>query len=150
MKEPVVIDTSTLLNFILAGRLDILARLDTYSFFVPAGVIAEVKRRKEREDLIQGIHEEIIRVVFMTDQEVELSRNFQDSRNPPVLDAGEAACVSSAVTRRWKIAMDDRAGQRVIRNHIGRRYLLTTKSLLKMAWKKRIISKREMRNFPGI
>ncbi len=51
-REPVVVDSSTLFNFVKINRLDIFKKLKNYSFRIPYVVIKEFSKGQDRKRLV--------------------------------------------------------------------------------------------------
>jgi hypothetical protein len=55
--EPVIVDSSTLLNFVLTGSLDLLLDLPEFSFRIPPRVYAEIEPERGRELFLPAIEQ---------------------------------------------------------------------------------------------
>ncbi len=124
-KEPVIADTSSLLNFILTQRLELLLSLPGFSFRIPPRVYGEIKPGRGREELLASIEKGLLLVEPLTEEEMERSEALR-----PVLGAGEAAVVAIALTRGWKALLDDWPGQRTIKDAKGKEAYLTTQAVI--------------------
>lgn len=110
--EPVIVDSSSLLNFVLTGSLDLLLTLPGYSFRIPPRVYAEIEPEGGREALLPAIQQGRIRVEILTDEEMQTSEAFQVPTAQGVLDPGEAQVVAIAISRNWRALVDDKAAAR--------------------------------------
>lgn len=123
--EPVIADASSLLNFILTHRLDLLLSLPGFSFRIPPSVYAEIKPGRGREELLSAIEEGLILVEPLTDEEIGQSEALR-----PVLGLGEAAVVAITLARGWRALLDDWRGQRTIKDAKGKEAYLTTQAVI--------------------
>lgn len=124
--EPVIVDSSTLLNFILPGSLDLLLTLPGYSFRIPPRVYAGIEPERGREALLPEIEQGRIQVEILTDEEMEMSEALQAATREGGLDPGEAQVVAIAVSRGWRALVDDKAAQRILRSKRGEGSWTTT------------------------
>lgn len=100
-RSPIAVDTSVLLNFLKAGRLDILHAC-TARLVIPTEVRGEVRRPDQVAALADGrISEEPI----TSTAEVAL---FAQLAARGALGIGERAVIAIAATRGWDAALQDK------------------------------------------
>jgi predicted nucleic acid-binding protein len=128
--EPVIVDSSTLLNFVLTGTLELLLSLPTYSVRIPPRVYAEIEPGRGREALLPVIEQGRLRVEILTEDEMRASEGLQVATPQGALDPGEAQVVAVAVSRGWRALVDDKGAQRVLKSQTGERRWLTTPEVI--------------------
>jgi len=57
-----------------------------------------------------------------------------------MIHEGEAPVLAISINRKWKVAIDERAGKEIIRREIGEEYIIQTKNILLEAIRKQIIT----------
>jgi predicted nucleic acid-binding protein len=137
----VVVDTSVLINFCHADRLDLLGGIQRFEFVVPAEVHAEVVLPKQRTLLAAALERGDLARVSTDDPEV-LSRmaGLRDQS----LGLGQAACVAVAAARGWLVACDERRRfLRVAEATLGSGRVVDTAGLLLTAIREGLITPRE-------
>ena len=103
----VVADASVLINFLVVGRMDLIARY-ARRMLVTDHVAAEIasaypeQRRRYEDSLAAGAVEEL-----RVDSQAELAL-FARLTAPGRLGAGECSAIAVAVSRRHALAIDDR------------------------------------------
>lgn len=143
-KEYVILDTSTLINFVKVNRLDILKKLVNYSFRAPYIVINEVSKGSDKKRLLQAIRNKYIKSESMDLTELKTSEKLLIPRKlKPNIGKGEAPVLAIGINRRWKMAIEEKAAMEIIKQRIGGRYIIQTKDLLLEAIKKEIITVEE-------
>jgi predicted nucleic acid-binding protein len=128
--EPVIVDSSSLLNFVLTGSLDLLLTLPGYSFRIPPRVYAEIEPERGREALLPAIEQGRLLVEILTDEEMQTSEALQEATAQGGLDPGEAQVVAVATIRGWRALVDDKAAQRILRSKRGQSAWLTTPAII--------------------
>jgi predicted nucleic acid-binding protein len=128
--EPVIVDSSTLLNFVLTGSLDLLLDLHEFSFRIPPRVYAEIEPERGRELLLPAIEQSRLLVEILTDEEMQVSEVLQSPTAQGALDSGEAQVVAIAISRSWRALVDDKAAQRLLRSRRGDESWLTTPAII--------------------
>ena len=140
-KESVVVDSSTLFNFVKVNRLDIFKKLRNYSFRIPYAVIKEFSKGSDRKRLLQAIETKYIKTETIDLAESRISSKLLIPRRlRPMIHEGEAPVLAIGINRQWKVAIDERAGREIIRRQIGEEYIIQTKDILLEAIKKQIIT----------
>ena len=140
-KEPIIVDSSTLFNFVKVNRLDIFKKLRNYSFRIPYAVIKEFSKGSDRKRLLKAIESGYIKTESMDPTELEMTRKLLIPRKlSPMVHEGEAPVLALSINRKWKVAIDERAGREIIRRKIGEEYIVQTKNLLLEAIEKKIIT----------
>jgi predicted nucleic acid-binding protein len=130
MADDVVIETSTLINFLRIGRVDLLASLASYRFLVTDHVRAEVTthypaRLANPEAAFQAGH---LSEVSLTDA-AELTV-FAAMRSLHVLGDGECSAIAAALVRGAPLAMDDMTARKKTMAHYPAVLLLNTVGLM--------------------
>ncbi len=123
-------DTSSLLNFVLTGTLDLLLSLTGYSIRIPPRVYAEIEPGGGREEILPAIERGRLVVEVLTDAEVRQSEDLQTATARGSLDPGEAQVVAVAISRGWRALVDDHAAQRVLNVQLGSGSWLTTPAII--------------------
>lgn len=103
----VIIETSTLINFLRIGRVDLLAGLASYRFLVTDNIRAEVRTNYPTEfaNLAAALQAGHVHEVSLNDPaEVTV---YADLKRPDVLGDGECSAIAAAVVRGLPLAMDD-------------------------------------------
>lgn len=108
----VIIDTSTLINFLRIGRMDLLAGLPAYRFLVTDHVRAEVTvhypaQLANLESALQDGH--LVEVALTDPDELIAFAAMQSLR---VLGDGECSAIAAAFARGMSLAMDDRQARK--------------------------------------
>lgn len=105
-----MLDTSVLLNFLRAGRLDLLVDLPEHEFLLTDHVRSEVMQPALAAALGDAIARGGLREVRVdTAEELEAFGRLASLR---VLGVGECAAIAFAVCRGLSIAMDDRTARK--------------------------------------
>lgn len=99
----VVLDTCTVINLAITGRLNLLARIPGYRFVVTKPVIQEVTRESQKRSLQAAIQAETIHVEKLTLEELDHFAKLRDR-----LGEGEAASLALARGRGWILASDEK------------------------------------------
>jgi predicted nucleic acid-binding protein len=128
--EPVIVDSSSLLNFVLTGSLDLLLGLSGYSFRIPPRVYVEMEPGRGREAVLKALEAGALAVESLTNDEMAKSEALQEARAGGSLDAGESQVVAVAICRGWRALVDDRAAQRVLKSQRGEGGWLTTPEII--------------------
>lgn len=130
MADDVIIDTSTLINFLRIGRVDLLAGLTAYRFVLPDNVQAEVLTSYpiEYANLELALQARHLHVISLTaPDELAVYVAMQALR---VLGDGECAAIAAAHARRLPLAMDDRPARTKAGAHYPRLILFDTVGLM--------------------
>lgn len=123
----VVADASVLINFLRAGRLDLLRHHEGYELVVTEHVRREVTYPDQSAELATALSAGDIEEIQLTDI-VEL-RIFAELN--AVLGRGESAAIAVAANRGWMIAMDELGrAQREAYARVGRNRLINTPGLI--------------------
>lgn len=107
MAVAVVIDTSTLINFLRIGRVDLLAGLSSYRFVVTDNVQAEILASYpvEYTNFELALRAGYLQVISLTESaEINAFASMQALR---VLGDGECSAIAAAHVHRLPLAMDD-------------------------------------------
>lgn len=128
--EPAIVDSSTLLNFVLTTSLELLLSLCGYSFRIPPHVYAEIEPKRGREVLLPAIDQGRLLVEVLTDEEMKQAEALQAPTREGGLDPGEAQVVAVAISRGWRALVDDKAAQRILRSKRGEGSWLTTPTII--------------------
>jgi predicted nucleic acid-binding protein len=136
-RQPVVADSSFLINFLAVDRVDILAALRQFRFHVLDHVVAEIRDEEQRGRLEAALEQGILVLLEIADpDEVRLYDEFRQ-----ILGDGEAACLAVAVRRRWLLAGDEKGRfRRELFGRLGEEYLLNTLGTLVMAVRARVLT----------
>lgn len=131
MAEDVVIEASTLINFLRIGRVDLLAGLSAYRFILTDNVQAEILPADyptEHANLVAAIGAGYLHVVSLTDPaEVAVYVAMQALR---VLGDGECSSIAAAHARGLVLAMDDGPALKKLAAHYPTVKLLDTIGLM--------------------
>ncbi len=123
----VVADTSVLINFLRAGRFDLLRHHEGYRIVVTEHVRREVRYPDQAAELAKALTEGDIDEIQLTDP-VELSLFAELNA---VLGRGESAAIAVAANRNWVIAMDELGrARREVYERVGRNRLINTPGLI--------------------
>lgn len=123
----VVADTNVLINFLRAGRLDLLLNHQGYRFVVTEHVRREVTYPNQSVELETALSAGDIHEIQLTDV-VEL-RVFSELN--AVLGRGESAVIAVAANRGWMIALDELGrARREVYQRVGRNRLINTPGLI--------------------
>lgn len=133
----VVAESSFLINFLAIHRMDILAGLRQFKFFVLDHVKSEIQYPDQQARLQAAVAAGIVSELEITEPpEILLYDEFRK-----FLGDGESACLAVAVSRRWVIAADEKGRfRRELFKRLGEEYLLDTPGTLVAAIKGCIIS----------
>jgi predicted nucleic acid-binding protein len=123
----VVADASVLINFLRAGRLDLLRHHGDYRIVVTEHVRRGVSYPDQAAELTEAITAGDIDEIQVTDH-VEL-KIFAELCT--VLGRGEAACIAVAANRGWVVVMDELGrARREVHERAGRDRLVNTPGLI--------------------
>ncbi len=91
--------------------------------------------------LLKAIEGEYIKTESMDLTELRISSKLLTPRRMrPMIHEGEAPVLALSINRKWKVAIDERAGREIIKREIGEEYIIQTKDLLLEAIKEQIIT----------
>ena len=126
----VALDASVLINFLIVGKVSLLASLPGLGFVVPDEVVAEVRRPAQAKALVGAFDRgELQRLAFMTPREADDFLRLNED-----FGRGESACLAVAQTRGWFVACDERgAFLNRARKALGEGRVLDTPNLLMLA-----------------
>ena len=131
MADDIVIEASTLINFLRVNRVDLLAGLTAFRFILTENVQAEILPADysfEHANLVAGIYAGYLHVVSLTDPaEVAVYVAMQALR---VLGDGECSSIAAAHVRGLPLAMDDGTARRKTVAHYPTVKLLDTVDLM--------------------
>ncbi len=120
-------DANVLINFLLLGRLDLLARLPGLRCAVPEHVVREVRDPAQAQALRDAIDGGVLDVVVIDDP-AEIAVYADLHR---IMGEGEAAYLALAGSRGWWIASDERGRfRREAEKRSGLKRLVTTPGLI--------------------
>lgn len=109
-REPLVLDTSVLLNFVNIREVALLDQLDR-PLVMPDEVLEEVTRPQQRHDVVDAMSAGILMTETITDpREVALVAELRDDGR---LGAGECAVLAISGSRNWSAAIQDGLAQAV-------------------------------------
>lgn len=129
-RSPIAIDTSILLNFLKAGRLDIM-RACTARLVIPTEVRGEVRRPDQVAALDAALADGWIREEPITaTAEVAL---FAQMAARGALGIGERAVIAIAATRGWGAALQDKPAREEAQRRNKAMDLLSTESFVREA-----------------
>lgn len=138
-RRPVFTDASVLINFSLAGCLDVLGNLGL-DIRVPEEVVAEVSRPVERLQVLEAISAGWITEEVLS--EPDALALYVDLRKG--LGAGESACLALAASCAGLVACDEkRLFLREARRCLGEGRVLNTPGLFLLAIRRGRLSVRE-------
>lgn len=123
----VVADASVLINFLRAGRLDLLRHHEGYRIVVTEHVRTEVRYPDQAAELAEAITAGDIEETQVTDPvELEVFAELH-----AVLGRGESASIAVAANRGWVIAMDEVGrARREVYERVGSGRLINTPGLI--------------------
>lgn len=123
----VVADANVLINFLRAGRLDLLRHHEGYKIVVTEHVRREVTYPDQAAELVAALSSGDIDEIQVTDP-VELGIFAELNA---VLGRGESASIAVAANRGWVIAMDELGrARREVHERVGRNRLINTPGLI--------------------
>lgn len=123
----IIADTSVLINFLRAGRLDLLRHHEGYRIVVTEHVRREVTYPDQAAELAAALTAGDIDETQVTDP-VELGIFAELNA---VLGRGESASIAVATNRGWVIAMDEVGrARREVYERVGRNRLINTPGLI--------------------
>lgn len=123
----VVADTNVLINFLRAGRLDLLRHHEGYKLVVTEHARREVTYPGQSAELAAALSAGDVDEIQLTDP-VELSLF---AKLNAVLGRGESATIAVAANRNWVIAMDELGrARREVYERVGRNRLINTPGLI--------------------
>lgn len=133
----IALDASVLINFLILGRTDLLARLPGVRFLVPEPAAAEVTRPDQARVLKNSVASGHVRIV-RTDSPTELS---EIERLRRLIGHGEAACLVVAGSQGSFVACDERGRfLRVAVELLGEGRIVTTPGLIVLAIEANLIT----------
>ncbi len=123
----VVADASVLINFLRAGRLNLLRHHEGYKIVVTEHVRREVTYPTQAAELAAAFSAGDIDEIQVTDPvELEIFAELN-----AFLDRGESASIAVAANRGWVIAMDELGrARREVYERVGRNRLINTPGLI--------------------
>jgi predicted nucleic acid-binding protein len=129
-RDPVVLDTSVLINFLAIDRVDLLAQHPQYRFLVTEHVRNEVTAHYQDQlfRLEAALRERALEETRVEAIE-ELALFAQLTQNPR-LGLGECAAIAAAVTRTQPLAIDDKAARKAAFDVAPAQVILDTQSIL--------------------
>jgi predicted nucleic acid-binding protein len=130
MADDVIIDTSTLINFLRIGRVDLLADLVAYRFVVTDHVRAEVTTHYplQLQNLEAALRSGHLSEITLTDpSEHAVFASMQSLR---VLGDGECSAIAAAVVRGRRLAIDDAVARKKTATHYPAIPVLNTVALV--------------------
>lgn len=137
----VALDANILITLLNMNRLDLLAGLKGYEFYVPDQVVEEVHRKVQRERLREAIKAGWLKEIEVTDiAEMEIYAKYRHR-----FGKGESACLAVGRNRRWTVATDDKAVKREVSAEMGGGNLLDTGAILAIAVKQGALTGAELR-----
>lgn len=123
----VVADTNVFINFLRAGRLDLLSHHRDYKLVATEHARMEVTYPEQSAELAAALSAGDIDEVQLTDP-IELGIFAELNA---VLGRGESAAIAVAANRTWVIAMDELGrAQREAYERVGRNRLINTPGLI--------------------
>ena len=126
----IALDASVLINFLILGRTDLLARLPDVQFVVPEPAAAEVRRPDQARVLENSVASGHVRIV-RTESPTDLS---EIGRLRRLIGHGEAACLVVAAPQGLRVACDERGRfLRVAGELLGEGRVVTTPGLIVLA-----------------
>jgi predicted nucleic acid-binding protein len=139
----VAIETSTLINFLRIGRVDLLAGLTAYRFAVTDNIGAEVLKSYPVEfaNLALALEDGHLHEISLTDP-AELSE-YVALKKPDVLGDGECSAIAVAYVRGLPLAMDDRTARSKTTDRYPSVVLLDTVGLMIEAIRARLLTVEE-------
>lgn len=128
--ESLIVDSSTLLNFVLTDSLELLLAFPAFSLRIPPRVYREIEPGRGREALLPAIEQGRLLVETLTEKEIQLAEDLQAPTREGGLDPGEAHVVAMAISRGWRALVDDKAAKRILRSKRGEGSWLTTPGII--------------------
>lgn len=123
----VVADANVLINFLRAGRLDLLRQHKDYKLVVTEHVRREVSYPTQAAEFASALCAGDIEETRLTDP-VEMSLFAELNA---VLGRGESAAIAVAANRTWVVAMDELGrARREVHERVGRNRLINTPGLI--------------------
>ena len=123
------------------NRLELLAELKGYEFYVPDQVVEEIHRKVQRERLREAIKAGWLKEIEVTDiAEMEIYAQYRHR-----FGKGESACLAVGRNRKWPVATDDRAVKREVTTVMGSVNLLDTGTILAIAVKQGALTNAEVK-----
>lgn len=134
------LDANILITLLNMNRLDIMAGLKGYEFYVPDQVVEEIHRKVQRERLREAIKAGWLKEIEVTDiAEIEIYAKYRQR-----FGKGESACLAVGRNRKWAVATDDRTVKREVSTVMGSGNLLDTSTILAMAVKQGVLTTPEL------
>ena len=129
-RVPVIIDTSTLINFLAVDRVDLLARSRQYTFLVTEHAAAEVSEAYPEQ--LARFHRHIAQADIQESPVTALDelQIFAQLAATNRLGPGECASIAAAFARGFALAIDDK---RALKEALARRpslRILNTQTLM--------------------
>jgi predicted nucleic acid-binding protein len=129
-REPVVLDTSVLINFLAIDRVDLLAHHPRYRFVLTEHVRKEVTAHyQDQWSILETALQQGALVETRVESMAEIALFAQLTKNPR-LGLGECAAVAAAVTRTQPLAIDDKAARKAALDIAPGLSLINTQSLV--------------------
>ncbi len=137
----VALDANILITLLNMNRLELLAELKGYEFYVPDQVVEEIHRKVQRERLREAIKAGWLKEIEVTDiAEMEIYAQYRHR-----FGKGESACLAVGRNRKWPVATDDRAVKREVTTVMGSVNLLDTGTILAIAVKQGALTNAEVK-----
>jgi len=134
------LDANILITMLNMNRLELLAELKGYEFYVPDQVVEEIHRKVQRERLREAIKAGWLKEIDITDiAEIEMYAKYRQR-----FGKGESACLAVGRKRGWTVATDDKAVKREAAAVMGTENLLDTEAILAAAVEQGILSSAEL------
>lgn len=129
-KEPAILETSVLLNFISVDKLTLLASHPKYRFAITDHVRADIKDDypEEKARLDAALSARLLEETAV-ESEAELAL-FAALTNDRRLGVGECSAIAAACVRRLPLAMDDVRATKEALKHCAHLKLLDTKGIV--------------------
>lgn len=105
----VCVDTCVLVNFAIVGRIDLIVRIEEFTFHVPQEVADEVTVAAQRQLLDEALASGGLKKTELRDVP-ELARFAECSQR---FGRGESACLAIAACRGWVFATDESKDKRL-------------------------------------
>ncbi|MDO8804483.1 MAG: hypothetical protein Q7R35_08625 [Elusimicrobiota bacterium] len=135
------LDANILITLLNMNRLDIMAGLKGYEFYVPDQVVEEIHRKVQRERLREAIKAGWLKEIEVTDiAEMEIYAQYRHR-----FGKGESACLAVGRNRKWIVATDDKAVKREVSTVMGSGNLLDTGAILAIAVKQGVLTSAELK-----
>lgn len=129
-RQPVIIDTSTLINFLAVDRVDLLVENPRYRFIVTEHARAEVTGHypAQLERLLAAIESgRIEESPVVAVEELELFARLAVTKQ---LGPGECASIAAAIRRGHLLAIDDKLAARKARSESKELVILNTQQIM--------------------